>query len=93
MSEINPIPENEEERPAVNPKEEYVPEESKSGVPKNFIIRCPRCRWARITSGISEDITDLNEIDANCINCGKWRKFKCPKCGMPSQMRRLRGNT
>ena len=82
-----------EERTPAEPKEEYVPEEDNSGVPKNFIIRCPRCRWARITSGIAQDMEDLNEVDKNCINCGKWRKFKCPKCGMPSQMRRLRGNS
>jgi len=76
-----------------NEKEEYEPESDVSGVPKNFVIRCLRCRWARITSGIASDITDLNEVNQGCVNCGKWRKFKCPKCGMPSPMKRLRGNT
>lgn len=76
-----------------NEEPEYVPEPSISGVPKNFVIRCPRCRWARITSGVGVDITDLHEIDAGCVNCGKWRKFKCPKCGMNSPMKRLKGNT
>ena len=71
----------------------YEPEESKSGVPKNFVIRCGRCRWARITSGVSEDISDLHEVQIGCVNCGKWRKFKCPKCGMLSPMKRIKGNT
>ena len=93
MSETNPIPENGEERPPAEPKEEYVPEEDTSGVPKNFMIRCPRCRWARITSGIKTDITDLNEIEPGCTNCGKWRRFKCPKCGMTSQMKRIVGRS
>lgn len=93
MSETKPIPEGEEERPVADPKEEYVPEADTSGVPKNFIIRCPRCRWARITSGIASDMTDLNEIEPNCINCGKWRRFRCPKCHNISMMKRLRGNS
>ena len=75
------------------PKEEYHPEESVSGVPKNFVIRCLRCRWARITSGVAADITDLNEVNPGCTTCGKWRKFKCPKCGMGCPMKRLKGNT
>lgn len=82
-----------EERLPIKPKEEYAPEANISGAPKNFVIRCPRCRWARITSGVSQDIVDLNEIDPNCVNCGKWRRFKCPKCSMPSQMKRIRGNS
>jgi len=82
-----------EKRKIAEPKDEYVPEADTSGVEKNFIIRCPRCRWARISSGIATDIEDLNEIDPGCINCGKWRRFKCPKCGMASTMRRLKGNT
>ena len=81
-----------EEKEPVAPKEEYVPEED-SGVPKNFVIRCPRCRWARITSGVAQDITDLHEIDPNCVNCGKWRRFKCPKCGRSSPMTRIKGNS
>ena len=77
----------------VKPKEEYVPESDNTGVPKNFIIRCHRCRWARISSGVSSDLSDLNEIKSGCINCGKFRSFKCPKCGMPSKMKRIKGNT
>lgn len=83
--------EDQEEKIA-DPKEEHKPEEDTSGVPKNFFIRCPRCRWARRSSGISSDLADLVEVNPNCVDCGKWRKFKCPKCGMPSQMRRLKGN-
>ena len=74
-------------------KEEYQPEPSVSGVPKNFVIRCLRCRWSRITSGVSSDISDLQEINAGCITCTKWRKFKCKSCGSPSTMKRIKGNT
>lgn len=72
---------------------EYEPEPDNSGVPKNFIIRCPRCRWARITSGVVADIADLNEDKTSCPTCGKWRRFKCPKCGMHAPMKRVKGNT
>ena len=82
-----------EERKLADPKDEYVPEADNSGVEKNFMIRFPRCRWARLSSGVSADLEDLHEVDANRVNCGKWRKFKCPKCGMPSPMRRIKGNT
>jgi hypothetical protein len=92
MSETNPIPEGEVERPHTTPKAEYEPEADTSGVPKNFFIRCPVCRWARLSSGIASDLEDLNEIDANCVNCGKWRKFHCPNCGRPAMMKRLKGN-
>lgn len=72
---------------------EYEQESPNSGAPKNFIIRCPRCRWARLSSGVAVDIKDLVEVNPGCKTCGKWRKFRCPKCGMPSTMRRLRGNS
>lgn len=74
-------------------KEEYVPESNESGVPKNFVISCLKCRWTRITSGISTDIKDLTEVHIGCKTCGKWRKFKCPKCGNYAPMKRIRGNT
>jgi hypothetical protein len=74
-------------------KEEYKPEASISGVPKNFVISCLRCRWSRITSGVTADITDLHEMNLGCVNCGKWRKFKCPKCGIGCPMKRIKGNT
>lgn len=70
----------------------YEAEANNSGAPKNFFIRCPRCRWARISSGLKDDLADLNEINAGCVNCGKWRKFRCPKCGTPSTMQRIKGN-
>jgi len=82
-----------EDRKLAEPKEEYEPEANNSGVEKNFVIRCPRCRWARLSSGVAMDLEDLHEIDPNCPTCGKWRKFKCPKCGMPSPMKRIKGNS
>lgn len=70
-----------------------APEANNSGAPKNFMIRCPRCCWARVSSGLSIDMTDIHEVKPNCKNCGKWRKFQCPKCGNHAVMKRLKGNT
>ncbi len=72
---------------------EYQPEPDISGVPKNFIIRCLKCRWARISSGVAADMTDLHEVTRSCPTCGKWRRFKCPKCGQEAVMKRVKGNT
>lgn len=73
-------------------KDTYEPEADNSGVPKNFFIRCPRCRWARVSSGVTVDLVDLHEVKSNCPNCGRWRHFKCPKCGMNAPMRRIKGS-
>ena len=82
-----------EDKKKTEPKEEYVPEPSNSGVPKNFMIRCPRCQWARRSSGVSSDLTDIYEVKNNCSDCGKWRHFRCPKCGMNAPMKRIKGNS
>lgn len=71
---------------------EYQPEANNTGAPKNFVIRCPRCRWARLSSGLKDDLVDLHEIAPGCVNCGKWRKFQCPNCGTHSMMKRIKGN-
>ena len=57
---------------------------------KNFIIRCHKCRWARLSTGISSDLADLTEIANSCSSCGKARQFKCPKCGLPAKMTRIK---
>jgi hypothetical protein len=72
---------------------QYEPEANNTGVAKNFMIRCPRCRWARLSSGVAADLADLHEVNQGCVNCGKWRQFKCPKCGRNSPMKRMKGNT
>jgi transcription elongation factor Elf1 len=59
---------------------------------QNFIIRCPRCRWAEMSTGISEDLTHLSEV-VTCTNCGGSRKFRCPRCGQLAKMTRVRGNS
>jgi len=56
-----------------------------------FIIRCPRCRWSRLTTGISEHLKDLFEFK-KCSNCGGPRKFRCPACGAQAKMLRIKGN-
>lgn len=68
----------------------YEPEPDNSGAPKNFFIRCPSCRWARVSSGVAVDVADLNEVKSGCKTCGKWRHFKCPKCGRNAPMKRIK---
>lgn len=58
--------------------------------PKNFMIRCRKCRWAKITTGTKDDLADLHEVKSNCPTCGKARQFRCPKCGTASKMRRIK---
>lgn len=58
---------------------------------KNFILRCPKCRWARMSTGLSEDLKDLKEY-SSCVNCG-GRKFRCPECGQIAKLARVKGNS
>jgi len=67
----------------------HQPEADNSGVPKGFMIRCPKCCWGRLSSGVAADLTDLFEIKSSCKNCGKFRRFRCPNCGAPSPMKRI----
>lgn len=92
---------NEKLEPVVVPKPEVkavapVPnlsiEKSVTGAPKNFVIRCNKCCWSRISSGLTADLADLHEIKSNCPTCGKARKFQCAKCGRPAFMKRIKGN-
>lgn len=53
---------------------------------KKYIIRCQKCRWAETTTGISSDLTHLQEIPRNCAKCGKPRQFRCPRCGLIAKM-------
>jgi hypothetical protein len=53
------------------------------------MIRCPKCRWAKVTTGREDEIKDLSEVKNSCTNCGKPRTFRCPLCGSFSQMKRL----
>ena len=72
---------------------EYEPEKSITGVPKLFMLRCPKCRWGRSSSGVSADLADLIEVKNNCASCGKARKFRCPKCGVACPLKRIKGNS
>lgn len=64
-----------------------------SSAPKNFVLRCPRCRWARTTSGLTTDLADLTYIKPTCVRCGKLKKYKCPKCGTACPLKRIKGNS
>ena len=58
-------------------------------VPQNFILRCPKCRWAKMTTGLSEDLKSLREI-STCSNCGKPRTFRCPQCSNLMKLTRIK---
>lgn len=55
-----------------------------------WVIRCSKCKWQELTTGISVDITHLKEIKKGCPTCGGARKFHCPKCGQVAKMLKLR---
>jgi hypothetical protein len=71
-------------------KQEYQPENSSA--PKNFAIRCIKCNWARLTSGLTVDLADLHYIKPTCKGCGKYRMYSCPKCGTKCPLKRIKGN-
>lgn len=82
------------EEVVASPSEKNIGAEADvSGAPKNFLIKCSKCCWSRASSGLAADLTDIHEMKSNCKSCGKWRKFFCPKCGSPSTMKRIRGNS
>lgn len=58
---------------------------------QNFILRCLKCRWARMSTGLSSDLADLHEIKT-CSSCGGPRKFRCPKCGQNAKLIRVKSN-
>ena len=58
-------------------------------VPQNFILRCSKCRWARLSTGLSEDLKDLKEM-TTCASCGGARKFRCPQCGNTMRLVRVK---
>lgn len=67
-------------------------EEEKSSTPKNFQLKCIQCGWARTSSGLTTDLSDLIYIKPSCKGCGRYRKYKCPKCGAPCPLKRIKGN-
>lgn len=44
-----------------------------------FIIKCQKCTWFKRSTGLTKDLTDLEEI-RTCTKCGRPRKFRCPQC-------------
>lgn len=64
---------------------DYIPNQPR------FTIRCQKCRWAVVNGGTRNELTGLHEIPNNCPTCGKARQFKCPKCGRPAKMTRVKG--
>lgn len=52
----------------------------------NFLLQCSRCNWKFVNSGKPVDLAHLTPVYA-C--CGK-RKYRCPKCMVIVQLKRLR---
>jgi len=73
--------------------EEKNNEESNVSAPQNFALRCPKCRWARMSSGLAADLADLVYVKPTCNGCGKFRKYRCPKCGVACPLKRIKGNS
>jgi|GEM_PF-2321999 len=61
--------------------------------PQNFFLRCPKCSWAKLSSGLTSDLVDLVNVKTTCKGCGKFRKYKCPKCGTSCPLKRIKGNS
>lgn len=71
--------------------QKYEPENSSA--PQNFVLRCKKCRWARMTSGLADDLKDLFFIKPTSASSANVRKYRCPKCGTPCLLVRVKGNT
>lgn len=67
--------------------------EEQSSAPRNFMMRCASCNWGRASSGLKSDLADLAEVKANCNTCGKWRRYRCPRCGAICPLKRIKGNS
>jgi len=59
---------------------------------KLFQLRCLRCRYSEMSTGLSTDLKHLFEIK-KCATCGGPRKFRCPRCGSIATMKRVTGNS
>jgi hypothetical protein len=70
-------------------KRTKAPVDPLAGMPKNFMIKC-KCGWARTSTGVKADLTDLHEIKNNTTVPGRFRKFACPKCGLHATMKRIK---
>lgn len=57
---------------------------------KPFLLKCS-CGWKEQSTGLSNDLSKFTEIK-QCENCGKKRKFICPKCKAVAIMYRVKGN-
>lgn len=54
-----------------------------------YVLKCPSCKWSRINSGRSDELSDLKEI-IRCKTCGRTREFKCPECGKNIKLLRVK---
>jgi hypothetical protein len=58
---------------------------------QQFYLKCPKCKYFRRSTGLSSDLTDLQEV-RKCTKCGGPRTFQCPACRQLIKLTRERPN-
>lgn len=65
-------------------------ENDEFSIPKNFMLRCIKCGWGRTTTGLPSDLSDLVYVKSSCKGCGKFKRYRCPKCNTACPMKKVK---